>query len=59
MDNIWKNWLEDNYLYVLLGFTQDEESQKQFRKIAKACEKRGISFKKFCEVLNEVNDAQN
>lgn len=52
--DIWAKWLDDNWIYIHLGLGQDEDTRNKILQINKSCEKRGISFKSFMEILTEV-----
>ena len=52
--DIWKKWLEDNWLYVYLGMEQDDNQRQLFIKLKESCDKHGVSFKTVTDILCEV-----
>ena len=51
---MWEKWLEDNYVYVMLGLTKDSEQRAMIRRFDKACRKHGVSFKVFTDIVTDV-----
>ena len=54
-ENIWAKWLEDNYKYMVMGFAETERDRKQIMVLANICEKHGVSFKTYMDILSEFN----
>ena len=53
--NPWNQWLEDNYKYVVMGYVRTERDRDQVMKLATACEKHGVSFKTFIDIISEAH----
>lgn len=53
MNDIWKQWIEDNFKYIAMAVQSTEEDREQVSKLARVCEKYGVSFKTYCDILSE------
>ena len=51
---MWKKWLEDNYVYVMLGCAENNEQRNLIMRFNKACEKHGVSFQVFTDIITDV-----
>ena len=53
MNNVWSQWLEDNYKYVAMALQTTEEDRYAVLKLADICKKHGVSLKSYIEILTE------
>lgn len=55
MTDVWLSWLEDNYKYFAVALQNSDEDRHNVLKLARICEKHGISFKSVVEIISEFN----
>lgn len=53
MNNIWAEWLEDNYKYIVMAMQTTEKDRLNVLKLADICEKHGVSLKTYLDILTE------
>lgn len=53
MNNIWSQWRDDNYKYLAMAFQTTEKDRQGVLKLANICEKHGVSFKTYLDILAE------
>ncbi len=49
----WSEWLKVNYKYVVMGAMTTDEERCKVLKLEKICEKYGVPFKTYCDILAE------
>ena len=53
MNNVWEQWLEDNYKYMAVAVQKTEKDRCAVLRFANICEKHGVSFKSVMEIMDE------
>lgn len=52
-NDVWEKWLEDNYKYIVMAMQPTEKDRNNTLKLANICEKHGVSFKTYLDILTE------
>lgn len=55
-NDLWAEWLEENYKYIMVAMQKTNEERSNTLKIAGVCEKHGVSFKSFLEIITEIEN---
>lgn len=53
MIDIWSQWLDDNFKYFAVALQTNDIDRNNVLKLATICEKYGVSFKTYVDILTE------